>query len=153
MKRASIALALVAVLTTQPCLAAVDHREGVNVEHRSAAFAGLTARLGFGAAKPELPTARLKLGMTHSSTGSSAPSRLVQSSGLELGFTSTVRPDLFIGGRKVAEMKKQLGIAGVSTTLLVVGGLAIAAAAALLIMDDGPNACIPEDLDCVRRLD
>jgi hypothetical protein len=150
MKAVSTMFGCAAMIAAQPCFAAQDHREGLGIERRTAAFAGVHARIPFGDATPAAPIARLKLGMVHSrlDRGSATPHEFVQTSGLELGLARRSKPMLFIGGRSVADVQKRLAIGGGTTPLLVVGGIALAAAAVVVLSSDGSSACIPEDPDC-----
>ena len=152
----SILFALVAAsaLSAQPCLAAADFRDNQNLVSRSGAFAGLGIRMALERGRIAAPTARLKLGMSHSlvDASSGAPVRVAPASSLELGFTGKAKPRLFVGGQSLADMKQRLGFRGsTGTILLIVAGVAAAGAAAYLIFKEEGWACIPEDLECMRK--
>ena len=77
---------------------------------------------------------------------------------LELGLAKAGTPLLFVGGRDLGEVKRRMGLDGTDTTLLVAGGVLLAAGSALLLFaDGGPSACrgdgTEESIRCERRLD
>lgn len=125
--------------------AAQDARGGLE-QHR-AAFAGATLRLELGGRAAKAPEARLGIGFSdyrRDASGFVAASggpRLPIEAGLAAG-----RVQLFIGGERLSRLDRRLGAAGsTKKTLLVVGGIALGAAAAVLLLDgDGDdNPCPP----------
>lgn len=136
-----------AALVAQPCLAAQDLTASGYVERRSGGFAGAQLKLELGRSARTVPTARLQVGMTHryQGVGMSLPSRSFNVSALELGLTGGRQPLLLIGGQDTSSIKRRLGVNGsATTTLLVVGGLALAGLAVLLITSDNNECPIPE---------
>lgn len=138
MKRSTFGstFAFLAILGTQPCFAAQDVRPLRPGEQRSAGFAGAQIRMPLGGKSAAKPTARLQLGMTHSSRPMdfAAPARTYRVSALELGASHGGKPNLYVGGQRASDVQKRLGARGDSgTTLLIVGGVVVGLAILALI--------------------
>lgn len=130
-------------LGATPCMAAGDLFQVGNGEHRVAAFAGANLRLSLGGTERAKPSARLQLTTIHSyeDRQSASPTRTYRAAGLELGMAGTKNPGFFMMGQDVSQLKRKLGVNGSSSTLWIIGGIALAGAAAfLLFADDGNNA-------------
>ncbi|HEV2078798.1 MAG TPA: hypothetical protein VGR19_02720 [Allosphingosinicella sp.] len=130
------ATAVLAILGGQPCLAAQDVRPLRPGEQRSASFAGAQVRMPLGSKAATKPTARLQLGIAHSSRPMdfAAPPRTYRVSALELGASQTGKPNLYAGRRRASDVRKRLGAKGESgTTLLIVGGVVMGLAILALI--------------------
>lgn len=129
------ALLSATALAAQPCFGADLFQDGHSLERRMGAYAGASVRIGLGAGEREAPSARLKLGMTGHETDrrSGARTQAFDASAVELGLGGGGRPLLWVGGRSTEELERRMGLDGTQTTLLVIGGLALAAGAALLL--------------------
>ena len=126
----TLGLAAAALLVAQPCLAAEDLGDAGPMQRKSAAFGGFTIRVPIGKAGAARPSARLQLTTSHSVWDGryGSPVRTVRPPGLELGIGEAGRPSLHIGGRSAAEVERKLQLgASTGTTLLIVGGVAVAA--------------------------
>lgn len=138
MKKVSFVAAAAILATGVTPLAAADLSYGSgSQDRRVAAFAGANVRIPLGAKAGAKLSARLQLTTVHSYQDrySAAPARTYRSPGLELGL-SAKKPAIFMMGQDVAKMQQKLGIGGSTSTLLIVGGVAIAALAVYLITDE-----------------
>ena len=139
-------------LVSGPAAAAEDISGGV--ERHRAAFAGATLRLELGGRAAKAPEARLGIGFSAYQRDAAG---FVTSRGgpilpIEAGLRQG-RVTLFVGGERFSGLERRLGAAGsTKTVLLVVGGLALAAGAAILLLDkdeeDGP--CPPGVEVCIQ---
>ncbi|MDP8993940.1 MAG: hypothetical protein M3N07_02995 [Pseudomonadota bacterium] len=140
------------ILSASPALAADAAQLQPGLERHSGAFVGATLRFDFG--RRSAPAARLGIGFAHSySDPAGAVVARSQASALEIGLSSG-RPELFVGGARVRDLERRLGATGSTTTLLVLGGLAVGAAALVMLSDDederdGP--CPPGVEVCAQR--
>ena len=136
------AAAALLMLAAQPASAAdlVDD-PGASQMH-TGAFAGVRFRVGFGERRPDPPTARLSLGMTHFRGDGRAEIRSLPGSTLELGITRRGRADLYVGGQRLQAIQQRFGLAPFATAVLVVGSLAAGGLAVSELTD--------EDLDRVQ---
>lgn len=139
MGRGGCILSLVSfALCAEPAFAAEDHRTSQYDETRRTAFAGAVFRLEMGpGAKP--PATRLQMGLRSLSSGrhSEAPPRIAHVPLFELGVAGKGKPEMFVGGRSVREMRERMnltsstpntvwiimGVVLVAVTILVVSGL------------------------------
>ena len=147
MRGLALCAACVAAATLGAGSAAAQDSRGGLEQHR-AAFAGAVLRLEFGGRAAKVPEARLGIGFSdyrRDAAGFLAASggpRLPVEAGLADG-----RLELFVGGERFSQFESRVGAAGSTrTTLFVVGGIAVGAAAALLLLDgdgDDNNPCPP----------
>lgn len=126
----------------------VQARDGV--ERHRAAFAGATVRLELGGPRVRrAPQARLGIGFSdyrRDSAGFISPGggpRLPLQAGLADG-----RVQWFVGGERASRLDRRLGAGSTKKTLLVIGGIAVGAAAALLLLDgDGDDGPCPPGVE------
>ena len=137
------AAAALLMLAAQPASAAdlVDDPGASRMQ--TGAFAGVRFRIGFGERRPEPPTARLSLGMTHFRGDGRAEIRSLPGSTLELGITRRGRADLYIGGQRLQAIQHRFGLAPIATAVLVAGSLAAGGLAVAELAEE-------EDLDRVQ---
>lgn len=149
MKGLALYAACVAAATFGSGPAAAQEARGALEQHR-AAFAGAVLRLEFGGRAARGPEARLGVGFSDYRrdaaefvTASGGP-RLPVEAGLANG-----RLELFLGREPLSRLDRRLGAAGSTTkTLLAVGGIAVGAAAAVLLLDgDGDDGPCPPGVE------
>jgi hypothetical protein len=138
----------------QPAFAADDFRSPTIAYTKSAGFVGGSFRMGFGERGPTPPTARINIGLAqHSGTSQGQFRHLDTGSGLALGLTKAGFPEAYVAGRPVSEFRRELGIAGAGTALLLVGGLAAAGVAVVALSsgnDRRPGPCPPGVEVCIQ---
>jgi hypothetical protein len=109
-------------LAAQPCAAAEDFREGVQVRHRVGSFAGATLNMTFDRSRREGSGTRLGLGIGQMQAGASSAAAVPA---VELRLVAG-KPLLLIGGQRPSSFHQRHGFAA-GAALLAVGGLAAAA--------------------------
>lgn len=131
--------AALAAVAAQPAAAAelfVENR----VEQRSGAFAGATLTLGLDGSRHRPARARLGLGIgriDYSASRSRVDRSLTPGVGLALDGG---RPHLLVGGSSLKEARTRLGLSDTTTTLLVLGGVAVAVVGVMALSDDDNDA-------------
>jgi hypothetical protein len=116
-----------AMLISQPCLAADDHRDIGARERRSGAFAGLNVRLPMGKGNPGKASAKVQLTTLHQyRTGAGAVVRAYRPDGLELGLSRSGGASLSIAGQDLRRANERVALKGSTTTYLIVGGVLLA---------------------------
>ena len=156
MKRATglCASAAMLVLAAQPCLAAEDIRNQVDMERRSAMFAGATMRLPLGPAAAHRPSVRLQLTARYTNEShAAAPTIVAQPAGFEFGATRSGAPSFYIGGLSLRQFQRRISAAqdddGQSdsdrnlTGAMILGGLVIAGIIGAIALNDQTD---PEDV-------
>ena len=138
--------AAAATLASGPAAAAEDVRTHSGLEQHRAAFAGATVRVDLGGRAAKTPQARLGIGF--SPYQRDAVGFPVRSGGPTLPIAAGLasgRVQLFVGRERLSRLERRLGASGSRTTLLVIGGLAVGAAAAVLLLDgdDNDGPCPP----------
>lgn len=142
-------VAAAALVAPQP-VAAADLLDTSRAEHRVGAFAGATLTLGLDGSRERPAPARLGLGISRIRLSSAWPGRVdrTQSPGLELALAGG-GPKLTIAGQEADAAQRRLGMNSTTTTLLILGGLAVAAFAIVELTgdddgdDDGPCPIAP----------
>ena len=131
--------AAAALIAAQP-LAAADLFDGNRVQPRSGAFAGATLTIGLDGSRERPSPPRLRLGVSRVQLRGASPARVdrIQTPGVELTLAAG-EPRLLIGGEPPASAQKRLGMSRTTTTLLVLGGLALGAFAILELTGGGDN--------------
>jgi len=134
-------VAAAALAAAQP-VAAAGLYDGHRIDQRSGAFAGATLRVSLDRTRERISPARLGFGVSRIHLRSDSPARTdrIQTPGVELTLAAS-RPRLLIGGERPDAVQRRLGMSSTATTLLVVGGLAVAAIAIVQLTDgndDGP---------------
>lgn len=132
----SAATALAAMPIATPCRAADIMPTNYYREGKPAAFAGAIVRLELDGRRRAKPTARLQLGMIGRSQEAALSSTGTRNAraGLELGLTSVGRPDLYVGGQPVGQMRERLNLQGsTGTTVAIIFGVALLAVGVLVI--------------------
>jgi hypothetical protein len=128
----------------------VQARDGV--EPHRAAFAGAVLRLELGGRRARAPEARLGIGFNDYRRD---PAGFLAASGgprlpLEAGLAGG-RLQWFVGGERASQLDRRLGASGSTRkTLFVVGGIAVGAAAAFLLLDgdgDGDDGPCPPGVE------
>jgi hypothetical protein len=125
----------------------VQARDGV--ERHRAAFAGAVLRLELGGRRAKAPQARLGIGFSDYRRD---PAGFLAISGgprlpLEAGLAGG-RLQWFVGGERASQLDRRLGAGSTKKTLLVVGGIAVGAAAAFLLLDgDGDDGPCPPGVE------
>ena len=119
---------------SQPGMAAADMSSSAFVQKSTASFAGIGVRISATKKGTLQSTARLRLGLTHFyRDGGAAPSQALQHAPLEIGLSKLGRPDFYISGHRIADLKTRLGLSplgvglilsGVAASAVVIGGLA-----------------------------
>ena len=140
MKRAWLAAAAASMLS-QPVLAADAFRDMGPQERRTGAFAGLNFKMPLGTRAAVRPSARLQLTTSHDYR-SAAGVRSYRPAGLEFGLTAKGRPDMFVGGARIADTEKRLGLTGGADWVLPVALLG-AVIVGVVLLTDGDNE-LPE---------
>jgi hypothetical protein len=137
-------MAAILLSVGQPASAAQEIGHGGRAIVGTGGFAGVNVRLGFRNGAVD-PIARLRLGISHLSSdgGPASTLRLQHGSAVELGFSRLGGADLFVGGQKLRDMQSRFGLTPASTSLFIVGGLALGAVA-VAAMAGGDSESTPE---------
>lgn len=138
MTRTWLAAAAAVSMLSQPVLAAEAFRDTGRVEQRNGAFAGFNFKVPLGTRAAAKPSARLQLTTVHDYRAASGV-RSHRPAGLEVGLTAKGRPDMFVGGARLADTQKRLGLSGGTDWILPVG-LLVAVVAGVVLLTDGDNA-------------
>ena len=142
MRKAWIAAAAAMSMLSQPVLAAQAFRDTGAQEQRSGAFAGLNLRVPLGSREAARPTARLQMTTTHQYRSASS-FRSVRPDGIEFGLTGKGNADVYVGGARIADTEKKLGLTGMSDWILPVALLG-AVVVGVVLLTDGDNDLPPE---------
>ena len=144
MRRAWIAAAASLSMLSQPVLAADAFRDMGPQEQRSGAFAGLNFSVPLGSREAAKPSARLQLTTDHQYRSASS-FRSVRPDGIELGLTGKGDADVAVGGARLADTEKKLGLTGMSDWILPVALLG-AVIVGVVLLTDGDND-LPDDVN------
>lgn len=142
MRKAWIAAAAAMSMLSQPVLAAEAFRDTGAQEQRSGAFAGLSFNVPLGSREAAKPSARLQLTTTHQYRSASS-FRSVRAEGIEIGLTGKGDADLYVGGARLADTDKKLGLTGLDDWILPVALLGAVVVGVILLTggdDDLPEA-------------
>ena len=139
MKPAWIAAAAALSLVSQPVLAAEAFRDGGVRGQRTGAFAGVNFKVPLGTKQRVKPSARLQLTTSRDSITDSGY-RSVRPAGLELGLTDKGRADVYLGGNRLSDTEKKLGLTGFGDWVLPVALLAAVVVGVVLLTDTDNDA-------------
>ena len=142
MKRTWLVAAAAASMLSQPVLAAEAFRDTGALETRKGAFAGLNLKVPLGTREAAKPSARLQLTTSYNQR-SAAGMRSYRPAGLELGLTGKGQPEMFVGGVRLAETERRLGLTGSNDWILPVALLG-AVIVGVVLLTDGSNDLPPE---------
>lgn len=140
--------AIAAMVTAQPLAAAELYFEN-RVEQRSGAFAGATLTLSLDGSRQRPARTRLGLGIGRidysGAPGARIDRKLTPGAGLTIVGS---RPQFLVGGSSLKDAQTRLGLSRTTTTLLVLGGVAIAVFGIMELSggdddDDGPCPIAP----------
>ena len=134
MKVTWIAAAAAASLVSQPVLAAEAFRDGGVREQRTGAFAGVNFKVPLGSKQRVKPSARLQLTTSRESI-TDGGYRSVRPAGLELGLTGKGEADVFLGGNRLSDTDRKLGLTGMGDWVLPVALLAAVVVGVVLLTE------------------
>ena len=137
MKTAWLAAAAALSITSQPVLAADAFRDFGGHEQRNGAFAGFNLKVPLGTRAAARPSARFQLTTVHEHRSLSGV-RSYRPAGFEFGLTAKGKPDMFVGGARLADTEKRLGLTGGTDWLLPVALLG-AVIVGVVLLTDGDN--------------
>lgn len=142
-----VAAVLFLTIGAQPGIASERSGSSLSGEHRSGVFAGAALTVPFGRGTAARPRAGLRLTTTHQyRDGRSAEiEQRYRNPALELRFSGSGNPRIYVAGQSAAEMERRLGVNG-STTWLIVGGVAVILVAAIVLSNG--NDCPDEGISC-----
>jgi hypothetical protein len=142
--RSAAAFAAALAAAVQPCLAADDIRIAGFTEQRMAAFAGATLRVPLGTERAHRPSLRLQLAPSYQQRDpASGAVRSLRPEGVELGLAAG-RPSFFVAGQRPSGIERRMNLGSTETTLLVVGGVAVAVLILAAVAGAQPTAGPPE---------